>query len=277
MLNGIGGCMNGDRNRKGTFGPKRFLMVAMSVMCLLSFVGVAAAEDGYTNTVTSLKKIIGEAQERESYVRYFCDANAIGKPENNKNARGFSESNSVFEQNVRSDISNLFAKRNPGSQFNCITGSGTWVISKATWFFNGGRAFKSTYLGEWGLTDEYDFPTDGNNMVVRITDPQGNYIAILADLNNPSNSKYVETRLPINIQSSGIVTGDKGYQYSSDELVMAMNAIYKQLLHLPNSSLVAYANALLVKRQERDALIIEAQKYIRSRGNLTIGESEDDA
>ena len=240
---------------------KIVLAAIIGVLTLMGYGRNGYAADGYVNTANSLKKIINEGTERERYIRYFCDSSASGKPEATMPS-DFTGDFSVFEQNVRSNTSSFFSKRYPGSQFNCSTGSGSWMDGRAIFVFEKGRLYKSTYTGEWGLTTEYDYPKDRQFVIVRIIEPQGNYISILADLQNPYNSRYAEARLPIAIQSSGIAVGEKGYQYTSDELVSGMNAIYKKLASIPNSNLIAYANALLVQRQEREYLISQVRNLL---------------
>jgi hypothetical protein len=142
--------------------------------------------------------------------------------------------------------------------------SGTWVENQATYSFANGRIYKQTFIGGNGLNYEYNFPTKGNSIFyVRIADQQGSNIIIAADMRNPANSHYVEARLPISMQSSGIVTGNKGYQYSGDELVMAMNQVYaRELVHLPKSTLIAYANQLMLNREERETLLKTARQIL---------------
>lgn len=237
------------------------MVVVMLMFGILSFTGEAGA-DGYTNTVNAMGDLIQGAHKREAYIRYFCDSIAAGKPETNPGV-GFGNSDN-FDARIRSDMTTKFASRYPGSQINCLTGGGTWVDGKATYHFTKGMAYKMIYLGEWGLTDEYDIPHSNDSMIVRITDPRGNYVSISVDLSNPNNCRYIEAKLPINMQSSGIVVGDKGYQYVEDELVTAMNLIYRDmLLFVPNSTLVAYANELLINRDEREILIQQARKSMR--------------
>jgi hypothetical protein len=242
---------------------KFVLASIVGVLILMGYGRNGYAADGYVNTVNSLKKILNEGIERERYIRYFCDSSASGKPEATMPS-DFTGDFSVFEQNVRSNTSSFFSKRYPGSQFNCSTGSGSWMDGRANFNFEKGKLYKSTYTGEWGLTTEYDYPKDRQFVIVRIIEPQGNYVSILADLQNPYNSRYAEARLPITIQSAGIVVGDRGFQYTSDELVTGMNAIYRKLANIPNSNLIAYANALLIQRQEREYLISEVRKLLVS-------------
>jgi len=236
------------------------LMMGILGMGVLGFAGTATAGDGYRATTETLKTLVAEAKKQSNYIKYFCDPTVGGDPDKNRGTDFGKGSN--FNDRIRTDMSKNFAARYPGSQLNCLSGGGTWVNGKQTNFIENGIVYKATYNGAWGLVAEYDYPAEGHNeMMVRITDPKGSYIAILADLKNPRNSRFVEAKLPVNMQSSGTVVGaDKGFQYTSDELVTAMNLIYTQVQVLPKSTLMTYANALLIDRNERQILINEARK-----------------
>ena len=241
---------NSREGRMGFFSGAGFLLAVALVVSMLSAPVEAMAADGYSNTVKAMRSLVVGAKKRGDYVKYFCGTDVL-------------DGNTAFEQISRSKMSPYFTERNPGSQINCLTYSGTWADGPATFYLESGRVYKQTFVGDQGLTYEYDLPAkSASTLIVRISDSQGSNIVISVDMANPSNSQYIEARLPINMQSSGIVTGDKGYQYASDELVVAMNREYKDLLYLPNSTLIAYANQLLLSRAEREILIKDARRFL---------------
>lgn len=215
------------------------------------------------NTVKRLRDYVSEANSRGGYVKYFCFLPGAG----------MTGGNSAFDAMAVSQMSQHFSQRNPGSTVNCSTLSGTWVDGNVTYYIQKAQVYKAIVLVSNGLTHEYDFPEKGNSIFyIRISDSQGSNIIIEADLNNSNNVKFVEAKLPVSVQSSGTVSGrQRGFQYSGDELVPVMNECFKRVVQLERqkygkttATLMAYANALLLHREERDELLKSARQIIGS-------------
>jgi hypothetical protein len=119
-----------------------------------------------------------------------------------------------------------------------------------------------TYSGDNGLSYEYNLEKS-HSVKISITDIHGNYVVIILDLENSNNSKYLDVKLPITLQSAGIVIGEKGYQYTTNELIDIMNKIYLKIASFDDMTMMSYANTLLLEPKGREHLIKQAVKIYK--------------
>jgi len=92
-----------------------------------------------------------------------------------------------------------------------------------------------------------------DNLVLRVADSNGNYIAIQYDRDNPNASRFIDAKLPISLQSN---RADKfeghGVAISSNELIRAINVAYHNDV---DGLMLAYASSLLLKPEQRELLV----------------------
>lgn len=195
-------------------------------------------EPGYLETVKVAQEDIREGHRAAEYVRGFCGNKLSPDP------------TSTFNSRVQARMGEHLAQRNPGTNMNCNQLTGVFRGDGFDNHIVNGQINRIVQPPYEGLTWEVNMGWEGGRIktvVYSVSDISGNYIRLVVDVNNPSASQYIDARLPIALQSGIIATGEKALTLTGNELIWALNEVYKSDGAPTHDSMHAVANSLLLK------------------------------
>lgn len=231
-------------------------------------------EQGYLETVKVAQEDIREGQRAAEYVRGFCgtqrETETLGREEFcgtkdkmavNRDLCASLLSKSTFTDRVTAGMGERLAQRYPGSNMNCNQLTGVFRGNGFDNHIVNGQINRIVQPPYEGLTWEANMGWEGGRIktvVYSVSDISGNYIRLVVDVYNPSASQYIDARLPIALQSGIIATGEKALTLTGNELIWALNEVYKSDGAPTHDSMHAAANSLLLKPDIRAWFVSKA-------------------
>lgn len=212
-----------------------------AVMAVLMMVGSAAADEKMVRLKAELEALKGNRLDRLDQLgsKYGRSVKAVVSAEvegewvakllvhdcgkNAQGLTGLAAYGQIEENKVLSDIIN---GNYPGSKIMCngeATNGMFYKDGKEYYIVNGKFARMEDTTRKNGLRTEL-----AANLIWRETDTNGNYVVIKFDEKNPNESRVIDAKLPISINTSGaVVNNGMGVAISSNELITALNNFYR--------------------------------------------------
>lgn len=193
------------------------ILVAMSA-------GAAMAENNiYEETVANFNYMMDRGTNLTQLVVKNCTTEQAAGDRGDLKTQAYISS---FYTNASEVINNRDV---PGSQIRCggeqTSGYLLTPFSKegtAEYHIAGGKLFKAVIRANKGQVMEY-FPKG----LVRISNPDGDFVTYTVDPVNPVNTKFLTARLQISLSSSAAFLESKGIQLGDNELARIMNRVIK--------------------------------------------------
>lgn len=210
---------------------KRFLLAAMAVLMVAGqAVGGEAPGDAERQARLNRLDTTKYGRSVKAWVSHVTKGERFAtllRQECGKNATGLQSFDAVAQIEYNKTLSERFNQQYPGSQIVC-NGDATYGMFNARgdeyYFVNGRFVRWENKTGQNGLRGELA----ADNLIFRMTDPNGNYVVIRFDEQNPSASGFIDAKLPISMNANGAVMNDsKGVAISTNELVAALNRFYR--------------------------------------------------
>lgn len=210
---------------------------------------LARADEGYQKTVAEARNEIREGQRVAEYVQYYCG----DWPEGAGNLRA----------RMLAAMGQKLAERYPGSNMNCLGLSGVFRDKDGyDYHLVNGRINRTVIPPNGGLTWEANMVRKAGEVVYVGTDTSGNYIRMIVDINNPGESRYIDARLPISFQSGKVATGDKSLNIQGNELIWALNEVYRTVAAPGGDMMYQVANSLLLNPDYREWFLNQAVELL---------------
>lgn len=174
---------------------KQLRLMLVSLLAVIFYFpgpGRAAEGDGYRKTVETHWKQIRLSEDNLAYIQQGCQGNAAKK-------MGFMDA-----------IKQVY----PGSNITCVGLSGVFRLADGVDMYIVNGELNRQVGPPWrGVTQDINFVSEAGKIVgvSHVTsDSSGNYIRFFVDLKDPSQSHFIDARLPVSMQSGRAAVGEKG-------------------------------------------------------------------
>lgn len=239
--------------------------------------------EGYQKTVAEARNEIREGEKSAVYVRNYC-----GVPQRSEDLgrellcgtkakiavnRDYCENvlgKSTYTQRVTARMGGELAERYPGSNMNCQSSSGVFRGPGGyDYHLVDGLLNRTVIPPDGGLTWEANMFRKAQKVVAVVytgTDTSGNYIRMIVDINNPGESQFIDARLPISLQSGKVATGDKSLNIQGNELIWALNEVYRTVAAPGGDAMYQMANSLILNPDYREWFLNQAVELLKNQG-----------
>lgn len=214
----------------------------------------ARADEGYQKTVAEARNEIREGQRTAEYVVYFCGPKLSPDP------------TSTFNTRVQAGMGGHLSQRYPGSQMNCNSHTGVFRDRGGyDYHLIDGQINRTVIPPAGGLTWEANMIRKGREVVAVVyvgTDTSGNSIRLIIDIDNARESRFLDARLPISLQSGRVATGDKSLNITGNELIWALNEVYRTVAAPGGDMMFSVANSLFLNPDYREWFVNTAVELL---------------